>query len=54
MVNEIKTIYLGRLNKGFSSKVYVGSRVRHETPKEDLRAYRPKREYKLKTVVCIF
>ena len=31
------------LNRGFNSKFYVGSWVRHETPEERQRIYRPKR-----------
>ena len=43
MVNGIRKIYLRILNKGFSSKFCVGSRVRHETPQEGRKIYRPKR-----------
>ena len=43
MFNEIRTIYPHGLNKGFSSRFSVGSRVRHETPEEDQRIHRPKR-----------
>ena len=32
MINGIRIIYPSGLNKGFSSKFWVGSRVRHETP----------------------
>ena len=42
MFNGISTIYQCGLNKGFSSKFCVGSRVRHETPEEGRRTYRPK------------
>ena len=31
------------LNKGLSSRFRVGSRVKHETPEEGWRTYRPKR-----------
>ena len=33
----------GGLYKGFSSRFCVGSQVRHETPDEGQRTYRPKR-----------
>ena len=34
IANRIKTIYSCGLNKGFSSKFYVGSRVWQEIPEE--------------------
>ena len=43
IVNEIRAFYPRRLNKGFGSKFYVGSRVRHETPEEGRRTHWPKR-----------
>ena len=43
MVNRIGTIYPGGLNKGFSSKFCVGSRVRYQTPEEGRSTYQPKR-----------
>ena len=43
MVNRIRTIYPRRLNLGFSSMFYVGSRVLRNTPEEGRMAYRPKR-----------
>ena len=46
MVNEIKTIYSRGLNKGFSSRFGESSRVRHDTPEEGQRTYRPKRKNK--------
>ena len=46
MVKGIRTIYLCGLNKGFTSKSCVDSQIRHETPEEGWRMYRPKREYK--------
>ena len=42
-VKGIRTIYTRGLNKGFSLKFRVGSRVRYATLKESLRTHRPKR-----------
>ena len=50
MVNGIRTIYHIGLNKGFGSKFGVGTRLRHETPKEGRRTHRPKHcEYKIES-----
>ena len=43
MVNRIRTMNPRGLNKGFSSKFFLSSRVRHDTPEEGRRVYRPKR-----------
>ena len=43
MVNRIGTVYPCDSNKGFSSKFCVDIRVRHKTPDEGRRTYRPKR-----------
>ena len=45
MVNRIRTVYPCGSNKEFSSRFCVGSRIRHETPEEGRRTYRPKRDY---------
>ena len=42
MVNKIGTVYPFGLNKRFSPRSYEDSRVRHETPEEGRRTYRPK------------
>ena len=42
MVNRIWIDYSGGLNKIFSSRFCIGSRVRHETFQEGRRIYRPK------------
>ena len=42
MVNRIGTIYPCGLNKGFSSRYWVGFRVWHEMPEEGQRMYQPK------------
>ena len=42
MVNRIGTVYPCGSNKEFSSRFSVNFRVRHETPEEDRRTYRPK------------
>ena len=39
----MRTIYPGGLNKGFSLRFCIGSRVRNETPEEGRRTYRPER-----------
>ena len=43
MDNRIRTFYTRGLNKGFSSKFTVGTRVRPETPEEGRWKYLPKR-----------
>ena len=43
MVNGFKIIYLRGLNKGFTLRFCVGSRVQHEAPNEGRRTYCPKR-----------
>ena len=43
MVNRIGTVYSRELNKGFSLRFCVDTRLGHETPDEDRRTYRPKR-----------
>ena len=43
MINRIRTICPRGLNKGFSLKFCVGSRVRYQTFYESRRAYLPKR-----------
>ena len=42
MVNRMGKVYPNRLYKGSSSRFCVGSLVRHETPEEGWRTYRPK------------
>ena len=39
MVNWIRTLYPGGLNKGFGSKFCVGSQVWQETPEENWRMH---------------
>ena len=54
MVNGIRKIYSRELNKGFGSKLLVGSRVRHEIPEEGRWSHRPKCwdiAIKMKTIV---
>ena len=36
MVNGIRKIYIRGMNKGFNSKFFVGSQVRHETAKAEI------------------
>ena len=49
MVNGIRTVSSRKLDKKFSSKFRVGSRVRPDTPEEGRRMHQPKRyEYKNK------
>ena len=43
MINEIRTIYLRGLNKGFDLRFCVDSQVRHETPEEGRRIHLLKR-----------
>ena len=42
LLNRIKTIYLHGLNKGFSSKLCIGSHVQQETPEQVRRMHLPK------------
>ena len=42
MVNEIWTIYIPWLNKGFGSNFQVDSQIWHETPKESCWMHQPK------------
>ena len=42
MVNRIGTVNPRGTNKGFTSRFCMDSRVRHETPEESQRTYRPK------------
>ena len=42
-VNRIGTVYLGGSNKVLSSRFCLNSRVRHVTPEEGRKTYRPKR-----------
>ena len=43
MVDKIRTVYPCGLNKGFKSRFYIGSRVRHETQEEGRKKYQSKR-----------
>ena len=51
MVNITGRVYPYDLDKGFSSRFSVDSRVRHEIPEEDRNTYRPKRDYNKRDVV---
>ena len=52
MVNGITTINPCGLNKEFSSRFCLDSRVRHETPEEGRRTYRPEHcEYNIEDEV---
>ena len=52
MINGIKTLYRHGLNEGLGSKFYVGSRVRHDIPKEEKEA--SAETLKMKTIARIF
>ena len=45
IINGLRTIYPCGLDKGFSLKFCVGSRVQHEPPEQGQKAYKPKCEY---------
>ena len=51
MDNKIGRVYLRGSNEVFSLRFFGDSRVRHETPEEARRAYRPKCDYNNKDVV---